>query len=130
WPSCGPSSRRSATSTATAPRRATNRSLRRSPAHPIGIARSAPDVREYLLIFFVGASVTYLTTGLAGRFAHWVGAALPVRDRDVHEAKIPRLGGLAMLMGLLAAMLVASYLPRMREVFVESSDARALVAAA
>lgn len=87
-------------------------------------------MREYLLIFFVGASVTYLTTGLAGRFAHWVGAALPVRDRDVHEARIPRLGGVAMLLGLMAAMLVASYLPRMREVFVESSDARALIAAA
>src|SRR5690625_881919 len=116
-PSCPTSSTSTATARKPSPRR----------RRPL---RSTPDVREYLLVFFVGASVTYLTTGLAGRFAHWVGAVLPARDRDVHDEKVPRLGGLAMLCGLMAAMLVASYLPRMREVFVESSDARALITAA
>lgn len=87
-------------------------------------------MREYLLTFFVAASVTYLVVGLTGRLAHWVGAVLPTRDRDVHRAPVPRLGGIAMLAGLLAALLVASYLPRMRGVFEESSDARALASAA
>lgn len=87
-------------------------------------------MREYLLTFFVAASVTYLAVGPVGRIAHWVGAVLPVRDRDIHRTKVPRLGGVAMLAGLLAAMLVASYLPRMRDVFYESSDARGLLAAA
>ena len=87
-------------------------------------------MREYLLTFFVATSVTYLMVGLAGRFAHWVGAVPPTRERDVHRAPVPRLGGLAMLFGMLAAMLVASYLPRMRSVFEESSDAWALITAA
>lgn len=87
-------------------------------------------MREYLLTFFVAASVTYLFAGLAGRVAHWVGAVLPTRDRDVHRAPVPRLGGLAMLAGLLAALLVASFLPRMSTVFRDSSDAQGLLAAA
>jgi UDP-GlcNAc:undecaprenyl-phosphate GlcNAc-1-phosphate transferase len=87
-------------------------------------------VREYLLTFFIAASVTYLVVPLSGRLAHWVGAVPPTRDRDVHRAPVPRLGGTAMLVGLLAAILVASYLPRMRTVFEESTDAQALVSAA
>jgi UDP-GlcNAc:undecaprenyl-phosphate GlcNAc-1-phosphate transferase len=87
-------------------------------------------VREYLLTFFVAASVTYLCVGLAGRLSRWTGAALPPRDRDVHSAPVPRLGGVAMLAGVCAAMLVASYLPRMNAVFEESSDAQGLLAAA
>ncbi|WP_298328451.1 MraY family glycosyltransferase [Haloactinopolyspora sp.] len=87
-------------------------------------------MREYLLTFFVAASVTYLVVGLAGRFAYWVGAVPPTRDRDVHREPVPRLGGIAMLVGMLVAMLVASYLPRLRGVFEESSDAWALIAAA
>jgi UDP-GlcNAc:undecaprenyl-phosphate GlcNAc-1-phosphate transferase len=87
-------------------------------------------VREYLLTFFIAASVTYLVVGLAGRFAYWIGAVPPARDRDIHREPVPRLGGVAMLVGMLVAMLVASYLPRMRDVFDESSDAWALITAA
>ncbi|WP_035812240.1 MraY family glycosyltransferase [Jiangella gansuensis] len=87
-------------------------------------------MREYLLTFFIAASVTYLVAGLAGRFAYWVGAVPPTRERDVHREPVPRLGGLAMLAGMLVAMLVASYLPHLRGVFEEYADARALVTAA
>jgi UDP-GlcNAc:undecaprenyl-phosphate/decaprenyl-phosphate GlcNAc-1-phosphate transferase len=87
-------------------------------------------VREYLLTFFVAASITYLMVALCGRIAHWVGAIPPPRARDVHKGVVPRMGGVAMLLGLLGAMLVASYLPRMRDVFVESTDAQALITAA
>lgn len=86
-------------------------------------------MREYLLTFFIAASVTYLVVGLSGRLAHWFGAVPPTRDRDVHLGPVPRLGGTAMLAGMLAAMLVASYLPRLRGVF-ELTDARALITAA
>ncbi len=34
-----------------------------------------------------------------------------VRDRDVHDRPIPRLGGLAMVAGLLAGLSLASQLP-------------------
>ena len=68
-------------------------------------------MREYLLCLFVAASVTYLVTPLARRFAIAWGAMAEVRDRDVHDEPTPRLGGLGMAAGLIAAMLVASQLP-------------------
>ena len=88
-------------------------------------------MREYLLTLLVAAGATYLLVALTGKIAYAVGAVPPTRDRDVHRAPVPRLGGLAMLGGLLCAMLVASYLPRMSErVFEQSNDAQALVSAA
>ena len=85
-------------------------------------------MREYLLTLLVAAGATYLLVALTGKIAYVVGAVPPTRDRDVHRAPVPRLGGLAMLGGLLCAMLVASYLPRMSErVFEQSNDAQALV---
>ncbi|HEX2323257.1 MAG TPA: MraY family glycosyltransferase, partial [Streptosporangiaceae bacterium] len=88
-------------------------------------------MREYLLTLLVAAGATYLLVALTGKIAYAVGAVPPTRDRDVHRAPVPRLGGLAMLGGLLCAMLVASYLPRMSQrVFEQSNDAQALVTAA
>lgn len=87
-------------------------------------------MREYLLIFFVAAGTTYLLVGLAGKIAHLVGAVPPTRDRDVHREPVPRLGGLAMLGGLVAAFLVASVLPYMGQVFAESSAPRGVLIAA
>lgn len=72
---------------------------------------------EYLLVILVAAGTTYLLVGLSGGLAHRVGAVPPTSDRDVHRDPVPRLGGLAMLGGLLAAFGVASSLPHMgREV--------------
>jgi UDP-GlcNAc:undecaprenyl-phosphate GlcNAc-1-phosphate transferase len=87
-------------------------------------------VREYLLCLFVAASVTYLATPLARAFALWWGAMADVRDRDVHDEPTPRLGGLGMAAGLLAAMLVASQLPLMRNVFEGSTEPQALLSGA
>jgi UDP-GlcNAc:undecaprenyl-phosphate GlcNAc-1-phosphate transferase len=74
-------------------------------------------VREYLLCLFAAAAVTYLTTPLARAFAVKYGFIAEVRDRDVHATATPRLGGLAMLAGLLAGLLLASKLPMMGAVF-------------
>jgi len=68
-------------------------------------------VREYVLVFLVAASVTYLLTVVAREIALRTGAVAQVRDRDVHDEPIPYLGGLAMLGGLVAAYLVAKQLP-------------------
>jgi UDP-GlcNAc:undecaprenyl-phosphate GlcNAc-1-phosphate transferase len=68
-------------------------------------------VREYILVFLVAASVTYLLTVIAREIALRTGAVARVRDRDVHAEPIPYLGGLAMLGGLVAAYLVARELP-------------------
>ena len=68
-------------------------------------------MREYLLVFLVALSVTYLLTVVAREIALRTGAVAAVRDRDVHAEPIPYLGGLAMLGGLYAAYLVARHLP-------------------
>lgn len=79
-------------------------------------------MREYLLCLAAAAAVTYLTTPLARALALRWGAMAEVRDRDVHDEPTPRLGGLAMLAGLLAGLLLASKLPQMSSVF--SGDGR------
>ncbi len=68
-------------------------------------------MREYVLVFLVAASVTYLLTVVAREIALRTGAVARVRDRDVHAEPIPYLGGLAMLGGLAAAYLMARELP-------------------
>jgi UDP-GlcNAc:undecaprenyl-phosphate GlcNAc-1-phosphate transferase len=85
-------------------------------------------VREYLLVLFVAAAVTYLLTPVARRFAIRAGAMAEPRDRDVHAVPTPRLGGLAMYGGVCAAFLVASSLPALSRVF-RYSDVEATVVA-
>ncbi len=68
-------------------------------------------MREYLLLFLVAASVTYLLTVIAREIALRTGAVAQVRDRDVHAVPIPYFGGPAMLGGLWAAYAVARGLP-------------------
>ena len=68
-------------------------------------------MREYLLVFLVAGTVTYLLTVIAREIALRTGAVAAVRDRDVHTEPIPYLGGIAMLGGLVAAYLVARELP-------------------
>ncbi len=64
-------------------------------------------MREYGLTLLVTAAVTYLLTPLVRRVAVRVGAVIPPRDRDVHAAPIPRLGGVAMFFGVAAGLLAA-----------------------
>jgi UDP-GlcNAc:undecaprenyl-phosphate/decaprenyl-phosphate GlcNAc-1-phosphate transferase len=87
-------------------------------------------VREYLLILFVAATVTYLLTPVARRIAVRWGAMTEVRDRDVHAIPTPRLGGIAMLGGFAAALLVARNLPFLSTVFENSKDGVALLSGA
>lgn len=88
-------------------------------------------MREYLLCLLVAAAVTYVTTPVARAVALRWGAVAEVRDRDVHDEPTPRLGGLAMVCGLLAAMLVASKLKMMSAVFDDGArEALGLLSAA
>lgn len=70
-------------------------------------------MRIYLFLLLLAAAVTFLVTPAVWLLARRVGAMTAVRERDVHDAVTPRLGGLAMLAGVVAAMLIASNaLPR------------------
>ncbi|MEU8921337.1 MraY family glycosyltransferase [Kitasatospora sp. NPDC048545] len=87
-------------------------------------------MREYLLVLFCTAAVTYLLTGPVRKFAIAAGAMPPVRARDVHREPTPRLGGIAMFGGLCAGILVASQLDNLSKVFNQSTDIRALLSGA
>ena len=87
-------------------------------------------MRNYLLTIFVAAAVTYLTTPVVRALALRWGAVAQVRDRDVHATPTPRLGGVAMYAGLVAALLVASELPLLGQVFEQSRDWQALLSGA
>jgi UDP-GlcNAc:undecaprenyl-phosphate/decaprenyl-phosphate GlcNAc-1-phosphate transferase len=87
-------------------------------------------VREYLLTLAVAAAVTYLMTPVARRLALRWGAMTEVRARDVHAIPTPRLGGVAMLAGFAASLLVALHLPFLGPTFAEGNDVRALLSGA
>ena len=86
-------------------------------------------MREYVAVAAVAALVTYLTTPLARRLAIRFGAMAAVRDRDVHSIPTPRLGGLAILAGLAAAIVVAQHLQKLQEVFQKGDEMTAVLEA-
>jgi UDP-GlcNAc:undecaprenyl-phosphate/decaprenyl-phosphate GlcNAc-1-phosphate transferase len=86
-------------------------------------------IREYLLVGLCAAVVTFLITGVVRRLAIRAGAIAVPRGRDVHTVPIPRLGGVAMYIGVLAGVFVASQLPVLRRAFDYSSETRAVMVA-
>ena len=86
-------------------------------------------MREYGLTILVAAAVTYLLTPLVRRFAIAVGALHAARARDVHTEPVPLVGGLAMYLGLAAALLVASRLTHLSTVFAGTRVASGLLLA-
>ena len=68
-------------------------------------------MKFYLLVFLVACALTYISVPLVRQFALATGTLAPVRERDVHQFPTPRLGGVAMGLGFLAAMGLAWHLP-------------------
>jgi UDP-GlcNAc:undecaprenyl-phosphate/decaprenyl-phosphate GlcNAc-1-phosphate transferase len=67
----------------------------------------------------VAAAVTYLATPGARWVARRTNAISAVRARDVHLQPTPRLGGLAMMLGIVVAVILASQMPFLEGVFEE-----------
>jgi UDP-GlcNAc:undecaprenyl-phosphate GlcNAc-1-phosphate transferase len=84
-------------------------------------------VRAYLLVLLASAAITYLTVPVVRWYAVRWKVMAEIRDRDVHDTPIPRLGGVAMYLGFLGGMLVASQLGFVSVVFTESRDAWAVI---
>lgn len=74
-------------------------------------------MHEYVLILIVAAGVTYLVTPFVRSLAVATGAFTAVRERDVHTTPIPRLGGVGIYLGFVAAALVARQLPYLGTLF-------------
>lgn len=67
-------------------------------------------MREYLLVACVAAAVTFLLNNPVRHLAVAAGWVIAVRVRDVHKFPIPRVGGISMFGGMLAALVVAGNL--------------------
>ena len=75
----------------------------------------------YAGVFAVAALVTYGCTFVVRRIAVRIGAVVMPDERRVHASPTPTLGGAAMFVAFLLAMLVASQLSQFEEVFQSSS---------
>lgn len=81
--------------------------------------------RELLLVLLTAALATYLMTGVIRVLAVRLGAVSIPRERDVHRAPTPRLGGIGIYVGLLAALLFANQLPALTRGFEYTRDVMA-----
>ena len=86
-------------------------------------------LRELALVGLTAAIVTYFATGGVRVLARRLGAVAYPRERDVHLLPTPRMGGLAMYLGVISAVFLASQLPALNRGFVYSSGIPAVVIA-
>jgi UDP-GlcNAc:undecaprenyl-phosphate GlcNAc-1-phosphate transferase len=81
----------------------------------------------YAVVFAVAALVTFATTPLVRLFVIRVGAIYRPNDRTVHEIPLPTMGGIAMYLGLVAALAASRLLPFFGEINATSSSIATLV---
>ena len=91
---------------------------------------TSEEALAYGIVFAVAAAVTFLTTPLVRRVAIRVGAVVGPEERRVHKLPTPTLGGAAMFLGFLVAMVVASQLSIFENVFRGSSEPLAVALSA
>ncbi len=97
--------------------------MTRSPGHyPGSVPTFALPLREYALVFGVAVLVTFLATGLIRVLAVKMGAFTPIRERDMHSVPIPRMGGVAVYLGIAVALVLAAQLPQLNGAFTSSSQ--------
>jgi UDP-GlcNAc:undecaprenyl-phosphate/decaprenyl-phosphate GlcNAc-1-phosphate transferase len=84
-------------------------------------------VTSYLAVFAVAAVVTFVTTPLVRRFVIRVGAIYKPNDRTVHKVPLPTMGGIAMYVGLVAALIASQLLPFFRQLNLVNNSAAVLV---
>jgi UDP-GlcNAc:undecaprenyl-phosphate/decaprenyl-phosphate GlcNAc-1-phosphate transferase len=84
-------------------------------------------VTSYLAVFVVAALVTFVTTPLVRRFVIRVGAIYKPNDRTVHKVPLPTMGGIAMYIGLVAALIASQLLPFFRQLNLVNNSAAVLV---
>ena len=83
----------------------------------------------YILVVAVAAIVTGVASYVVLRLSRRFRLAPEVRARDVHKTPTPRLGGIAMFVGLLAAFGVAAWNPSFSRLFSSGPEMWALIGA-
>ncbi len=87
-------------------------------------------MRFYLLVALVSAVVTFGLTWVIYKLSHRYRLYPKIRERDVHTRPTPRLGGIAMFIGVVVAFVVASQISWFRLVFAEPGKVWAILGAA
>ncbi|PTW91451.1 UDP-GlcNAc:undecaprenyl-phosphate GlcNAc-1-phosphate transferase [Microbacteriaceae bacterium MWH-Ta3] len=73
----------------------------------------------YILVGLVAAAVSFLASRYLLKLAHKYRIYPGIRERDVHSTPTPRLGGIAIVLGLGVGITVASLIPKFAPVFVD-----------
>jgi UDP-GlcNAc:undecaprenyl-phosphate GlcNAc-1-phosphate transferase len=84
----------------------------------------------YALVGGVSAAVTFGLSFLIWKLSHKYRLYPAIRARDVHTRPTPRLGGIAMFLGVVAAMAVASQFAEFSLVFEEPTKVLSVLGAA
>ncbi len=87
-------------------------------------------MKVYLTLVVIAALVSYVATPAMRHLAYRIGAVTAVRDRDVHLVPTARLGGVAIYLGMVAAIVAASRVPFLGRVFEVSGAAWAVLGGA
>ncbi|MFB2555845.1 MraY family glycosyltransferase [Herbiconiux liangxiaofengii] len=87
-------------------------------------------MRFYLLVALVSMVVTFGLTWVIYKLSHRFRLYPKIRERDVHTRPTPRLGGIAMFLGVIVAIAVASQISWFRLVFAEPGKVWAILGAA
>nr|WP_233614245.1 MraY family glycosyltransferase [Leucobacter edaphi] len=82
-----------------------------------------------MIVAAVAVVVTAIASAIVLKLARKYGLAPQLRSRDVHQTPTPRLGGVAMFVGLLAAFAVARTQPDFAPLFTDSGIMWALIGA-
>jgi UDP-GlcNAc:undecaprenyl-phosphate/decaprenyl-phosphate GlcNAc-1-phosphate transferase len=89
-----------------------------------------PELSSYLLIGAVAALVTFVMTPVVGWLARRRGWVYLPNDRTVHQTPLPDVGGLAMFVGFVAALLTAWLVGAFDVVFDNNSEPLGVLIAA
>ncbi len=84
----------------------------------------------YFLVLGVAAAVTAVATCFAVPIAKRIKWVAYPNERSMHAGAIPNIGGLAMLLGFVAAIATASQLDQFTEMFRQNSEPTGVVVAA
>ena len=86
-------------------------------------------MRAYLLVALITALVTYFSTWGVRFFAKRYNIHPAIRERDVHKSPTPRIGGLAMLLGLVAGLFAAGSFGWFESIFIDPAPILAILGA-
>lgn len=84
----------------------------------------------YVLVVGVSAGVTFGLAVLIHKLSHRYRLYPKIRERDVHTRPTPRLGGIAMFLGIVAAFAIGAFIPQLDLVYARPSSILAILGAA